>query len=212
VFDRTDVKDAIYEKGRNVKFVVPPEDDAEIVLLPYSLLETMSMMKRIPCDCGLFVQLASRVLDDRNDNVLVLNDRSPADIVACACGRDLGYLRLISVSAHLNLQNTSLAGKGHWLIPLGSHKYLGILPEGIFNGNRKQWSEKAKQLLLSELHERESCGDLLRENTERWTEAKYLRILLHRGHLNRWTIDRLPAEAFTPERAAALRKMIQGSE
>lgn len=209
VFDTTEVKDAIYKNCRNIKFDIPPESSAEIVLLPRSLLETMSTMKPIPCDCGLFVQLASRVLDDRNDNVLILNDRSPADIVACACGRDLAYLRLKSVSAHLNLQSTSLIGKGHWLIPLPGRRYLGILPEGIFNGTKKQWIEKAKQLLLSELHKRESCENLLHESTARWAEAEYLRILLKHGELNQWTIDRLPAKAFNPERANALRKVIE---
>jgi hypothetical protein len=185
----------IYEGGKAISFRVPPDSRGELVVLEEGLdgkmAEVQDRLGYIPCDCGLFVQMAAAALNHFYPRFVLPPESNPADVIACACGRDLAYVRLRNTSAHLAIQNTSYLAKGNWLIPVGRKKFLGILDEGLVLGSPQEWRAWARRELRQE-HTLKSCDDSF--------ESKYVQILIENGEANRWILEPISPSQYRRDR------------
>ncbi len=206
----------ILEDSEPVEFKIPPDSVGTALILPKSLTERMQELQSrngaVVCDCSLFVQLASNVLRSRENSrpgVILPADQNPADIIACACGRDLAYIGLKNLKAHIKLQQTTFSAKGHWLIPIGRGKLLGILGDGPVIGSLEDWKAWMEDGLNEEFEAKLSCEGALDKKSLQWAEIQLVHKLQDEGELHRWTLHTFPKNAASRPRAAAVRRFLQ---
>jgi len=173
-----------------------------------TLMELQNQNGAVICDCGIFVQLVARLEAEENPSgVLIAPEGNPAQYIACACDRDLAYLRPSHVDTFLGLQKSSFAGKGYWLLPTKDGRYLSILGEDPVEGTAAEWQKWSREMLLTEYIERLSCSENLVRGTEAWVELKYVELQFRAGALDSWTITPIPQDLVPKGQRRAVRRI-----